>query len=92
MFTEPGTCESIHATSQSSFGETQLGVLFKVSIMNQQSEVSEALWSFIHIKIKSLIQKLWCVVISVDNLNVHSPISLQNNRVNSNSFQNFGIM
>lgn len=92
MFTEPGTCESIHATSQSSFRETQLGVLFKVSIMDQQSEVSEAFWSFIHIKIKRLIQKQWCVVISVNNLNVHSRISLQNNGVNSNSFQNVEIM
>ena len=55
--------------------------------MNKQSEVSEAFWSFVYIKIKSLIQKLWCVVISVDNLYVHSRISLQNNGVNSSSQQ-----
>ena len=55
--------------------------------MNKQSEVSEAFWSFVHIKIKSLIQKLWCVVISVDNLYVQSRISLQNNGVNSYSQQ-----
>ena len=55
--------------------------------MNKQSEVSEAFWSFVHIKIKSLIQKLWCVVISVDNLYVHSRIPLQYNGVNSYSQQ-----